>query len=717
MSSKKFANEKIKDYAIVIYSFHSTPNLIDGQMKSTVSLDARIFDSGNFRTPPVAPPRKKRSTLKKGSTLPTTFGEGAGVRNGFKDVFIGGASKVLKYDDIEYIDKEDNVVQTRAAVESDEDKSPERKLKVGNKKTDKFFGEELSDRLSDVPVNKEVALLEEDPGAVVDATVEFLGNSDKKLFFLMNMLEMEQEEEMKYNGKEPVEEPLFVARKKEIKRHLCDDDDHMHGQIFHKHEKDCDHTDHIVAPPKPDRDFSKYQAAAEEKPSQEVDVKKVEEPKMRVNRAISRENLPTPPDAPKRKSGMGSVPNTPTITIETIEFNTSAENEDNKDDEKKVEEEKVEKKIEKAVKRPPSLNFSRTPEPEPIERDDEPSPTTPTRFHHEIVDRMIKKAYGFHDYHPDDMSEHNHDDGSNLVAPTSKLATRKISVGRKISTESAPSDGELLTPGSPRKKLSFGELPLSKLEAIQLGKDGVESQRSPPKSPLKTRDYEKLLNATSMNDIIEEIYSKNSDVMKEFQSYLEQSIETKPVINVDDEKEFLKAKGITGEELSRTPEPSKLLQQDDEVDDNQSYSDSFESTDTEQETITDMGTIKIPKFNTRRRESIEDVDGWFNNHLNLEQKKSEICGSMDSPKILPGYDMQATFPFGKPTTGRRESLSDEFFADIPHGSLVKSSIGTLRESESSNDDEGERKKSIDEREKSPDHSTLLKYFDKETKPN
>lgn len=292
-------------------------------------------------------------------------------------------------------------------------------------------------------------------------------------------------------------------------------------------------------------------------------------------------------------------------------------------------------------------------------------------------------------------------------------------MGRKTSTESAPSDGELLTPGTPRKKLSFGELPLSKLEEIQLGKDGSQSPRSPPKSPMKTRDYEKLLNATSMNDIIEEIYSKNSDVMKEFQSYLEQSIETKPVINVDEEKEFLKAKGITGDEFSRTPEPMKLPQQDEEVDDNQSYSDSFESTDTEQETITDMGAIpiKLPKFNTRRRESIEDVDGWFNNHLNLEQKKSELCGSMDSPKILAGYDTQATFPFGRPTTGRRESLSDEFFADIPHGSLVKSSIGTLRESESSNDDVCERKKSIDEREKSPDHSTLLKYFDKETKQN
>lgn len=250
---------------------------------------------------------------------------------------------------------------------------------------------------------------------------------------------------------------------------------------------------------------------------------------------------------------------------------------------------------------------------------------------------------------------------------------------------------------------------------------GIESPRSPPKSPMRTREYEKMLNAASINDIIEEIYSKNSEIMQEFQSYLEKSVEAEPVINIDAEKEFLKVKGMTDNEFVRTPEPIKLPEVEDEVEDNQSYSDSFESSDTEQETITKMNKManKLPKFNTRRRESIEDVNGWFNNHLDIEEKESELCGSMDAVQHNPStYNMQKIFPFGKTITGRRDSMSDEFF-DKPVLSMTKSDIGTLRESESSMSEDGEKEaepevvKSKEVGSRSPDHSTLLKFLDQE----
>lgn len=388
-------------------------------MMSTVSLDARIFDSGNYRTPPVAPPRKKRSTLKKGSTLPTTFSGGNVVHNGFKEVFSnGGTARALTYDDIEYIDREDSAFQTRAAVEYDGG-SLERKLKVGNKKTDKFFGESLSDHLSDEPVTS----VEAPPKLDKDET-DRSSTSDKKLYFLMNMLEQDMNDEEKYKDRVPVDEPLFVARKKEIKKHICDDDDHMHAH-FHKHDNEA--SDHAVAPPKPDRDFSKYHSNPVEAElhhlSEDEIAEKIIESHSRahVRKALSRENLPTPPDAPKRKSGYASVPNTPTITIESIDFNTSGNSEIF--DEHKSE------------KRPPSLVISKGVD-EEEENDDlshHKAPTTPI-LPHNVVDHMIKKAYGFHDYHPEDFTEHNHDDGSLLVAPTSKLTTRKISVGRKVST-------------------------------------------------------------------------------------------------------------------------------------------------------------------------------------------------------------------------------------------------------------------------------------------
>lgn len=497
------------------YSFHSTPNLVGGQ----VTLDAKIFDSGNYQTPPVAPPRKKRSTLKKGSTLPTNFGDSddqSGVRNGFKDVFNGGTSRSLNYDDIEYIDKNENTIKTRATVEQTDDKLNERKLKVGNKKTDKFFGESLSDHLSDEPVSP----IEEKanplstsplPKDEADRT-----SSDKKFFFLMNMLAQDFEEAEKYKDKAPIEEPLFVARKKEIKRHICDDDDHMHSHRFHDNEHDQESRDHVAAPPKPDRDFSKYQTSSGEDSGriedalQRTAADKVDESQMRpqIKKAFQRENLPTPPETPKRKSGVSLIPGspgTPTITIESIDFDTPSDSH-----EKNV--------YRKQVSRSSSSDSFKTPEVERKSFDRNAMTAFQTK---EIVDHLKHKAFGLHEFHPED-SEHTHNDGSSLSAPTSKLTTRKISVTRKKSSDSLPSSddeslsssNELFPPGTPQKKISLIEDPLMKIIESHLGSDqfDLEQERSLTKSPVnKKRNYEKLLIGTSVNDIIEEIYSKNSE--------------------------------------------------------------------------------------------------------------------------------------------------------------------------------------------------------------
>lgn len=649
--------------------------------------------------------------------MPTNFGDDSTVRNGFKDVFNGGTSKSLKYDDIEYIDKEENVFQTRVSVEQTEEKSNDRKLKVGNKKTDKFFGESLSDHLSDEPVTPE------DSSAIPKKDEVDRSSSDKKLFFLMNMLAQDFEEAEKYKDQVPIEEPVFVARKKEVKKHVCDDDDHMHSHRFHKHEHDHEACDHHSAPPKPDRDFSKYinqsNVVETEQPSQKVEAEKIEEVPSRpqFRKTISRENLPTPPQTPKRKSGINLIPGTPgtpTITIESIDFD--------------MPDEKVDQK---RLSRSSSNESYKTPEAERKAMDEDFMKSSK-----EFSDHMIKKAFGLHDFHPED-SEHNHNDGSNLAAPTSKLATRKLSVGRKISTdsmhssdsESTVNSNELFPPGTPRKKISLIEDPLMRIIESHLGTDQfeLEQERTLSKLPSnKPRNYEKLLIGTSVNDIIAEIYSKNSEVMQEFQSYLEQTIEAKPILSADQEKEFLKATGITDREFIRTPEPPKM-DNEDEIDDVRSFSDSFESTDTEQETITEMANIPTshhPSI-TRRRESIEDVDGWFNNHLDLEQKKSEVTGIREGLTLnAGGYDTHKIFPFGRVSVGRRDSASDEFFteASLALNSVGKSPLAMEPEKSSSTSDiienQDDKKESRSkERQTSPDHSTLLKFLDKESKVN
>lgn len=639
------------------FSFYSTPNL-NNDPKSSISLDARIFDNGNLRNPPIAPPRKKRTTLKKGSTLPTSFSHD-NVKNGFKDVF-GNTS------DIEFIDKDDNSLQERSMGDPRTSTPAEKKLKVGNKKSDKFFGEDLSDHLSDEPVSPIRHYNE-------DESDNSKSDTDKKLsFFLMNMLDdiRDHVDETKYKeaGKEPVEEPTFVARKK-ITKHICDDDDHPHHH--HHHEKEN------IAPPKPDRDFSKFKAdSIEDQIEKEVRKEEVQA-KVIMKRGISRENLPSPPDTPRRKTGNVNLPTTPTITIETIELNMTERNDDTEDFKKSTEniKEKIESNSHKITN---------------------------------MVDEMIKKAYGIGSFSPEDYSHNTSDDGSNLVLPTSKLAVRKISTPRKVSTESAPA----ILEGSDKVLMAISSEDKAKIDNLLENDD-----TNVPKSPVKLRSDEEKVSVTNttMNDIIDEIYSRNSEIMKEFQSFLEQSIEKDPIIDVDEEKKFVDRKEVM-EEFKAEIQAENQDMIDEEIE-NRRYSDSFESSDDEQQKIDKPNHFAITQA-AKKSSSIKDCDNWFSHHVEHEETESDVCNNVRDLERPIGYDHNKIFPFGNTITGRRDSLSDEFFKETSNAILTKLPISTVRESESSveeseNNDEKEKEKPRSGRSsESPDHSTLFKYLDK-----
>lgn len=627
-------------------------------MRSTISLDARIFDSGKH--PPVAPPRRKtRTTLKKGSTLPTSFSERK-VKNGFRDVF--GNNSVNSYDEIEYINKDENsLVDTISQMTS----TPEKKLRVGNKKSDKFFGEELSDRLSDEPVTPAREQEDEEIDAAKSET-------DKKLsFFLMNMLDdiRDQVEEDKYRGREPIEEPLFVKRKK-ITKHICDDDDdtHKHGHCKEK-----------VAPPKPDRDFSKFKIdSIEEQIEKEVKMDNNVQTKVVIRRGISRENLPSPPETPRRKTG-----NAPTITIETIELNMTERRDDLEDF----------KKSNESIKEQIESNSHKITN---------------------LVDEMIKKAYGIGGFNPEDCSHHTHDE---LVAPTSKLSVRKISTGRKNSTESSPSiESETIVKTDNPPKVTQQKEDRSKMDHLVEESHRkfyeIDEAARVPKTHVRLYNDDQVIAATTMNDIIDEIYSRNSEIMKEFQSFLEQSIEEDPVIDVEEEKKFVDRKEVMENFTAQiVAENEELL--DDELE-NRRYSDSFESTDEEQH---DIAKRKAFEQAAKKRSSIKDCDNWFSHHVEREETESDVCNNVrDLERPPSGYDHKKIFPFGTTITGRRDSLSDEFFSDLTNTPL-KLAISTVRESESSvSEEEGtkddELKALEDRSEGSPDHSVLFKYIDK-----
>lgn len=581
--------------------------------------------------------------------------------------------------------------------------TPEKKLKVGNKKSDKFFGEDLSDHLSDEPVSK-IHINQ-------DETDNSKSETDKKLsFFLMNMLDdiRDHVEEERYRDKEPIEEPQCVARKKIIKC-ICDDDDEKaHNQHHHHHQHNHDKE---KAPPKPDRDFSKFKTdSIEDQIEKEVKVDDVQA-KVIIRRGLSRENLPiapTPPETPRRKTGNISMPSTPTITIETIELNMTQRNDDTEDFKKSTE--SIKENSHKITN---------------------------------MVDEMIKKAYGIGGFNPEDYSHHTTiDDGTNLVAPTSKLAVRKLSTPRRVSTESAPAilEGE----NSITKTVSNAIMTKSSDEKAMIDNLVVESHRFDdideaarvPIASVKLRNEgaEIPANAATMNDIIDEIYSRNSEIMKEFQSFLEQSIEKDPVINVEEEKKFVDRKEVMEDFKAQIiAENEDLL---DEEMDARRYSDSFESTDDEAQQIDNANRLAFTQA-AKKRSSIKDCDNWFSHYVEREETESDVCNNVPNVERPIGYDLNKIFPFGRTINGRRDSLSDEFFTETSNSPLIKLPISTVRESESSegnneeNIDEEQNKKKVKKEKtievksseegnkklrserssESPDHSTLFKYLD------
>lgn len=149
-------------------------NSLDSWRNATLSVpdtEGKVIDR-----PPVAPPRKKRATLERG-TSPNLLK----VKNGFKDVF-GAESRRQSYDVQTKAQIEDTVdeglqgrsqscyeIDAKNDAFSDFSKVPTKTElekpasphsqpnttkvpRVGNKKSDKFFGENLSDSLSNEPV-------------------------------------------------------------------------------------------------------------------------------------------------------------------------------------------------------------------------------------------------------------------------------------------------------------------------------------------------------------------------------------------------------------------------------------------------------------------------------------------------------------------------------------------------------------------------------------
>lgn len=268
---------------------HQTQPKLNESGWHSESLTVPDSPMNNKQQQPVAPPRKKRSTLKR-DEQPT--------RNGFKDIFhdrsqssesesqdIADAKDFTDFEKVPLnsaIEKESklNEVASRSSEERDERNavSLTRKVsKVGNKKSDKFFGENLSDCLSDEPVvssDEEKSALRNDKKKEIENDKEEKEKSEfdmdvedseelikkinkergKLLFAMKDATDDESTDEP--DGKVPVQEEIIVPKRR-VTRHICDETDSIRPHV-HKTAPDPN------APKKPQRDFSKYKKSLED---------------------------------------------------------------------------------------------------------------------------------------------------------------------------------------------------------------------------------------------------------------------------------------------------------------------------------------------------------------------------------------------------------------------------------------------------------------------
>lgn len=250
--------------------------------------------------PPVAPPRKKRPSMSPKNEAPrkleqlldkTQSEEGSSDASTSSEV---NSSAVISAEGQEVI------------------KNPPSPTKVvphiGNRKSDKFFGENIADSLAPEEKSPEKEVISSiethpteetdstktDPKDEVDAetkcrieepevTEEMLRQINKETGNLIFAMERQCKKECTdYKGQDPVEEAVIVPVKRKP-RHICDEEDALYK---------CLHSLDPKAPKKPQRDFTKYKKNLDNNKSQEKNESSLDQPLKDVTKAKVRDCEP-----------------------------------------------------------------------------------------------------------------------------------------------------------------------------------------------------------------------------------------------------------------------------------------------------------------------------------------------------------------------------------------------------------------------------------------
>uniref|UniRef100_A0A1Q3FZ91 Putative microtubule-associated protein futsch n=1 Tax=Culex tarsalis TaxID=7177 RepID=A0A1Q3FZ91_CULTA len=799
-------------------------NTIDSWQSATLTVPDGT--TGVIDRPPMAPPRKKRgSTLERGTSPPDSPPahspppppqppQTLKVKNGFKDCFgpdsrrqscdvpVGRAGKDMvdeglqaKPSSFEIDAKNDafsdfSKVPTRGELEKSGG-TGKGSSKVGNRKSDKFFGENLSDSLSNEPVVKErrrsskkgmedldkidqfieshvlkseakvgvggdvpkievtkaegkvgegkvkkvdsvksMKELDLDDQETQESLIKYLDESvgketnlGKKAEFLMAMLEDYPED--KYLGMEPVEEPIIVPRKRKS-RHICDDDNHMHGML-NKCEKESSKQlitteASIETPPrKPSRDFSRYLANADG--CSDSDDSCFSRP-IRKQRSPSRKTLSSPPMPPKLTKSVSEAQ----IRKNLGEAASGTPKKDVEPGDAKAHTPRMLKRI---ISMPSNMvkAESRSTTPQPVLLKSSSSSSF-------LIKDLQRAHISVGSFTPE---EHDHNAADELVKPKHRLAVRKISIKSTDGSQYTPTPTQETAP--PKFTIGSCEVVRSATPpAVPKRRKSLKHQDSlidpvSHKNPLIQEiikydlgsflESSQILHHHDITNVIENVYNaadSKENILSEFQTYLEDHINEEindansqnpnsakllemlreRATDEDDKLENVKIDLVSSENSNRSSdldecfdsefvkiEKTELQQQS-----KQDGSDSLVSTpeiDTEVEDTDKLGKmVHVTGGPVRmgRRESIEDVDSWFQHHNALSEGE-KIIGVRKQRRGSDGflsYDTTRQYPFGE-VSHRRDSLSAELFEDITklHDMGVskdKSAVTSLKAGES-----------------------------------
>lgn len=614
---------------------------------------------------PIPPPRKKKFRhLGHANSYEDVFVNNNQIhltRDGFKEVFGHKLGNEPIYQKIDENQNNNRTLPTKPLRAGSN-------LKVGNSKSDKFFGENLSEALSDEPFKSAsedfVATIHDQDRDDLD---NFIQDNVSQLSLATSPSDGLSNMHVEAVKKKPYfdnESNIFIPNE-------------MQGRIknnINHYQK----SEHIYAEVKRSKRDGFSQTPAPRKPQRALELYLKNQEDESILHDAQRPEFPSPPL--RRKKSVNTEP------IRCKELNQL----------------------------PLSINLKESPK--VLQK----SASSHSFLTDNLMRSLVNRVYSIDNISIEDICQNsNQIDGSMAVSQNiQKLKTRKISSQRKISSSS-----EQFTITTPESKISITNQsstlacdtePTNKKEPFN---DNSKENKvfsspellQPPANDVKVEvqntiqniekpveqvnleniviDQLKIAPLMSSSDIVRELHQNQEEVIFAFQTFLEDELnKSNPSFRPKYLSDVALEEGVR-QAIERTEKDDSS--QSDDLEDWQTKNDKLLITCSESGALTipletneildskvdepiNKNLLKVSRLHLRR-ESIEDVDNWFTKHVDIHSDYpiQDIANETTEKTNFQStsYDHNKLFPFGDIRT-RHDSMNDEFFDAKPNSPRI-----------------------------------------------